>query len=235
MRGLLVLLSLVALASALGALPQGCLGSNPELNIQVGTARVYSSSIDICSADGTAFSFHAVFRNAPSPNAPTLTVTYTGQAVCSTADNALVISIDSDTCSQAGLSYPAFCNAAAGLYNGEFKYGVSPTGVLMIDKWSGWIYPIVFTCLDNNTCDMSLACNSTTLFQAITNVYGGQLNVTNSAVTTYNSTNIFEGNEITLENNNDITIEQSNTMNETTVGSSFCYDYSRNGTLICMS
>lgn len=83
---------------------------------------------------------------------------------------------------------------------------------------------------------MSLACNSTTLFQAITNVYGGQLNVTNSAVTTYNSTNTFEGNEITLENNNDITIQQSNTMNETTVvGSPFCYDYNHNGTLYCMS
>lgn len=214
---LLVFLAFIASASALGALPIGCLGSNPEINLKVGSALVYSSSMDICSAGGTSFSFQAVFRVAPSPNAQTFTVTYTGQAVCSTADNALVISIDPDTCSQSGVSFPAFCNYAAGLYNGEFKYGVSPTGVLMIDKWSGSIYPIVFTCLDNNTCDMSLACNSTTLFQAITNVYGGSLNVTNSAVTTYNSTNTFEGNEITLENNNNITIQQSNTMNETTV------------------
>lgn len=64
---------------------------------------------------------------------------------------------------------------------------------------------------------MSIACNSTTIFQAITNVYGGNVTVQDSFVTAYNSTNIFEGDEITLQGNNDITIQQSNTMNETTV------------------
>jgi hypothetical protein len=220
MRSALLLLALVALASALGALPQGCLGSNPELNIKVGSAVVYSTSMTLCSTNGSFFTFEGVFRNAPAPSALSLVVTYTGQAVCSTADNALIISLTPDSCHQAGLSYPPFCDSAASLYAGEFKYGVSgvtPGGVLVIDRWSGSLYPIVFTCLDNNTCDMSVACNSTNIVQLITNIYGGNVTIENSFVTTENSTNIFTGDEITLQDNNDITIEQSPSINESTV------------------
>lgn len=214
-----VLLAFVALASALGAFPLGCLGSNPEINIKVGSAVVYSSSMVICSADGNAFSFQAVFRNAPSPSAPTFTVTYTGQAVCSTADNALIISITPDSCHQSGLPFPDFCSAAAGLYSGEFKYGVSTGGILEIDRWSGSLYPVVFECLSNNTCTMSLSCNGTVNIQDITNVYGGNVTVENSYVQlSEDSTATFTGDEITLTNNNGVTLQQSDSTTNVTVG-----------------
>ncbi len=171
--------------------------------------------MDLCSTNGTAFSFAAVFRNAPSPNAQTLTVTYSGQAVCSTADNALIISIDPSSCHQAGISFPSFCNYAASLYNGEFNYGVSTGGILMIDRWSGSLYPVVFNCKSNNSCDMSLACNSSVSLEAITNVYGGNVSVTDSHVQlSENSTVTIDGPSTTIQGSN-FTLEQSPSVTET--------------------
>ncbi len=220
---LLLLLSLASVASGLGALPTGCFYSQPNINIKVGAAVVYSDSMTICSTDGTAFSFEAVYRNSPAANAPTFTVTYNGDAVCSTADNALIISIVPGTCHQSGISYPIFCNYAAGLYNGEFKYGVSNVlpGILIIDKWSGSLYPIVFSCLANNTCMMSVACNSTVNIASNLYVTGGAFNnVTNSNVyLTENNTAIFEGDEITILES-EITLQQGDNVNETIINTS---------------
>jgi hypothetical protein len=217
---LLLLLFVSIVSSQLGALPKGCFTSTPDLNIKIGTSVVYCSSMTICSTNGTWFSFQGVWRNAPSPVALSLVVTFTGQAVCSTSDNALIITLTPNSCSQAGLSFPPFCSATTDLYAGEFKYGVSSagSGLLIIDRWSGALYPIEFICSSNNTCDMSLACNSTTIFQPITNVYGGNVTVDNSYVQLApNASAVFTGETITLVNNNDITLQQSNSINETTV------------------
>jgi hypothetical protein len=171
----------------------------------------------INTLNGTHYDFAGAYSTGGLQ--PELTLRFSGIAVCSTNDAKLVITIDTDSCVQYGTNrVPPVCQYAPALYAGEFTYGVSSNGPsLLIDRWSGSLYPILFSCPANN-CSSSLACNMTQEFYAQFFQEGGTAIVNGSqTVTTYNSSNVFEGNQITLQNNNDITLIQSNTMNETTV------------------
>lgn len=215
---ILLLCILSGRANGLGALPAGTWVATPNLFISFGNGQTMRAlSITINTLDGTHYDFDGVYSTGGLQ--PDFTLDFTGVAVCSTNDAKLVITIDSNSCIQHGSNQvPPVCQYTPALYAGEFTYGVSSNGpTLLIDHWSGSLYPILFSCPANN-CSSSLACNMTQEFFAQFFQEGGTAIVNGSqSVTTFNSTNIFQGNEITLQGNNDITIQQSNTMNQTTV------------------
>jgi hypothetical protein len=205
-------------SEGLGALPIGSWAATPDLYISLGNGQtVRALTMTINTINGTRYDFAGTYSTGGAQ--PDFTLGFSGIAVCSTNDAKLVITIDANSCLQHGSNQvPPLCQYVPALYAGEFTYGVSSNGPsLLIDRWSGSLYPILFFCPANN-CSSSLACNTTQEFYSQFFQEGGTAIVNGSqSVTTFNSTNVFEGNEITLQNNNDITIQQSNTMNETVV------------------
>lgn len=218
---LILLLCHACTASALGALPTGCVTAQPGINIAVtGGALVYCASITVCSTDGTSYNFTGVYKNSPSKSAPLFVATFTGKAVCSTTNEFLILTLDPGSCSQAGSPTPDFCLAAASLYAGEFHYGVSSNGggTLEIDQWSGSTLPILFSCSSPGLCSFSLACNTTSVTTLQFFISGGNVTATNSQVILApNSTSVFQGNQVTITDSTQVTIQQSNSTTTTQV------------------
>jgi hypothetical protein len=226
MRALLLLLLLFSLyapsasAAIPGPMPSGTWTAMADLRVQYVSPNmvlIIRNATYVVAEGGVDYSYYGTYSISTSPNNDYL-VKFRGAAVCTGGDaEKLMLTYDEPTCSApAGVSW--FCTAGATYYTGAFDFGVSSSGsTLMIDGDSGAQSPLLFRCV-SDSCSSQTSCNASIVVNTITQVYGGTVNATSSTIITNNSTNYFEGDEITLaDNNGNVTIVQSNTMNETTV------------------
>jgi hypothetical protein len=220
----IALLALSPVLAAPGALPVGPWTAQPgfisRFNDQL-TLGVNSMGI-VVHADGTNFDLSAEFNSGSTPGPDTVELLFSGSAVCSTSNDAMIISVNSSTCVQIG-SVPGgpLCQFVQPLYAGEFHYGAtseSAPATFIINRWSGSPQPIIFQCA--GVCNTQLACNTTV--DLMSNFYqtGGTaiINGSQTVILTGNSSAVFQGNEITIANSNNFTLQQSSNMTDTTVG-----------------
>jgi len=158
-------------ALPLGALPVGPWTAQPGFISRFSdqlTMAVNAMSI-VVHDDGTTFDFIGLYNTGSTPSPATVKLVFSGSAVCSTSNDAMIISVNASTCKQIG-SVPSggpLCNYVQDLYAGEFHYGAtssSSPATFIIDRWSGTPQPVIFQCAD--VCDTSLACNTTVDLQS---------------------------------------------------------------------
>ena len=224
---LLLLVAATLASGPLGALPLGSWEATPDFVVDLGLGtQLVANKASLSTSDGTTFSYVGLF-GVNRPGNPTLILSFNGSAVCATDNQQLVISVDESSCRQGGDPRVApVCDYTPQLYSGVFSYGTGTGGdggsaraTLIIDRWSGSPYPVIFQCADNVECSTSVACNTSTT--VITNLYqeGGTaiVNGSQTVILNTNNTAYFQGDEITIGASSPVTIQQSNTMNQTIV------------------
>lgn len=222
---LLLLVAATLASGPLGALPLGSWEATPDFVVDLGLGtQLVANKASLSTWDGTTFSYVGLF-GVNRPGNPTLILSFNGSAVCATDNQQLVISVDESSCRQGGDPRVApVCDYTPQLYSGVFSYGTggdegSARATLIIDRWSGSPYPVIFQCADNVECSTSVACNTSTT--VITNLYqeGGTaiVNGSQTVILNTNNTAYFQGDEITIGASSPVTIQQSNTMNQTIV------------------
>lgn len=226
---LLAALWMLSITDALGPLPLGRWYA-PQLNFNVkledGVVVLVNSAVMNVSANGIGFSYEGEF-NYQGLSRNRILLRFDGSVVCSTRDDALIVSVDLSTCVQQGdINAPRLCGYALRLYAGEFSYGVAGTDsssvVMQIDRWSGSQFPIIFQCVDGVACATSVSCNKTSintlqLFVDNSNIaINGTQPVIFQAGSSTNNTVVIQGETVTLQDST-VTLQQSNSSTSTTV------------------
>lgn len=187
------------------------------LNLIYKQQPIYCTTLQLCSSTGTDYNFTGIYNTAPSPISPSIKVSFSGTAVCSTKEQ-IIFSIDTNSCTQYGAPGPSFCPDLGLYYAGKYDYGIAVFNgrtVMNIESWAGSSYPLELVCTDTS-CGTSIACNNTVIAVSELNLYGSSLvlNSTNAGPTYVtlegNSTSVFYGDRVTLENNNNVTLVMPN-------------------------